>query len=69
MKQGWVCPECGAVMAPWVTACINCTGDERQLVPYEPTYVYPLCPHSYPLNWVIDTSTATGIDITMEESQ
>ena len=53
MKQGWVCPECGAVMAPWVTVCINCTGDGRRLVPYE--LVYPLRPHSYPLSTLYTT--------------
>lgn len=25
--QGWECPVCHAVMAPWKQGCINCTGN------------------------------------------
>lgn len=27
-KQGWECPKCKAVMAPWMYCCINCKGDK-----------------------------------------
>ena len=26
MQEGWQCPICKAVMAPWKPSCINCTG-------------------------------------------
>lgn len=25
-QQGWVCPKCGNVYAPWVKECCNCNG-------------------------------------------
>lgn len=27
IKYGWECPKCGAVMAPHVNVCINCSGN------------------------------------------
>lgn len=27
IKYGWQCPVCGAVMAPHVAVCINCSGN------------------------------------------
>ena len=24
INQGWMCPTCGRVYAPWVFSCINC---------------------------------------------
>ena len=27
MNQGWTCPKCGAVMAPFVPLCVNCKGN------------------------------------------
>lgn len=40
MKTGWVCPKCGAVYAPNVSACKKCTpiqkedrsGDNKELL-------------------------------------
>ena len=23
-NEGWVCPKCGSVMAPWMTHCVRC---------------------------------------------
>lgn len=29
--KGWECPKCGAVMAPFMTSCMNCTGHRDSL--------------------------------------
>ena len=26
VRYGWACPKCGAVMAPHVSTCVNCSG-------------------------------------------
>lgn len=28
IRYGWECPKCGAVMAPHVTVCVNCSGHQ-----------------------------------------
>ena len=30
-KQGWVCPKCGAALAPHVSACIFCQGHDKPI--------------------------------------
>lgn len=30
-QQGWVCPKCGAVMAPWQSYCVNCKGTNETI--------------------------------------
>ncbi len=32
--EGWRCPHCGAVMAPWQPSCINCTGKSQRPIEY-----------------------------------
>lgn len=27
IQKGWECPKCGAVMAPHVSCCVNCRGN------------------------------------------
>ena len=28
IKYGWECPKCGAVMAPHISVCVNCSGNQ-----------------------------------------
>ena len=32
IQYGWKCPICGAVMAPWQSVCINCSGINKPYV-------------------------------------
>lgn len=41
MNNGWICPKCGAVMAPWVVQCINCEGRFDR-------FTYASYPHQVP---------------------
>lgn len=34
VEYGWKCPSCGAVMAPWQSSCINCTGKNQRPIEY-----------------------------------
>lgn len=27
IQKGWECPKCGAVMAPHISCCVNCRGN------------------------------------------
>lgn len=27
-QQGWACPTCAAVMAPFMVSCVNCRGEK-----------------------------------------
>lgn len=27
VQEGWRCPQCGAVMSPWTSFCVNCRGN------------------------------------------
>lgn len=27
IQEGWRCPQCGAVMSPWTSFCVNCRGN------------------------------------------
>lgn len=35
-QQGWQCPICKTVMAPWQIKCINCSSNAQPLITYEP---------------------------------
>lgn len=32
-KQGWVCPKCGRVYAPFTPMCLYCGGEESVSIP------------------------------------
>lgn len=34
-QHGWVCPQCGAVMSPWTSVCVNCHGNTPQVTFYQ----------------------------------
>lgn len=37
LQQGWQCPKCGRILAPWVSVCM-CSTDER--IPWKPPIVW-----------------------------
>ena len=41
-EEGWICPKCGAVMAPWKPNCINCTGNEITITQIDPMLNFKL---------------------------
>lgn len=46
MNEGWMCPKCKAVMAPWASTCVNCSG--KVSLPYPNTTTWTpngiICP-------------------------
>lgn len=43
-RQGWECPKCGRVHAPFVSTCPYCVGDNPWR-PYAPQPYYPSLPY------------------------
>ena len=41
-QEGWVCPKCGAVMAPWKPSCINCIGNKITITQIDPRLNFKL---------------------------
>lgn len=41
MSEGWICPKCGSVYAPWVTECVRCGNHVH--IEYVPTITYKWC--------------------------
>ena len=56
VQYGWKCPVCGAVMAPWQNACVNCPGKTTTTINYEPI---PWWANPY-YKWNITCNTQTG---------
>lgn len=40
MDQGWLCPRCGKILAPWVKECDCSAGIVYPYQPYIPYYPY-----------------------------
>ena len=47
MQEGWICPKCGKVNAPWKDSC-DCKKVETIPV-FIPNYPYPIYPDYTPL--------------------
>jgi len=41
MNQGWTCPKCNRVFAPWVTECSYCNNFQQPFYPQQPFEPYP----------------------------
>ena len=41
MLEGWRCPQCGAVMSPFVRSCVNCIGKSLPVI-VQPNTTTPL---------------------------
>lgn len=44
--QGWECPKCGKVYAPWVASCTACVAAPAPRYPRPPTFPAPAKPYS-----------------------
>lgn len=53
MLQGWRCPQCGAVMAPFERSCINCTGHSIPVI-NAPTTASTTTPIVEPVPWWVE---------------
>lgn len=55
MNEGWKCPECGKVNAPWVQACdhVKVVAYPLYVLPQQPDVVTttPTVPGEFPPNW------------------
>lgn len=58
--NGWVCPKCGRVYAPWIDKCQYCGGSTY-------TYTPPTCPYQW---WCGHpyTNTITTDSVTLKTS-
>ena len=39
-QNGWICPKCGRVYAPWVQYCPNCISNTVYTTTTTPVWVY-----------------------------
>ena len=58
--QGWVCPKCGRVYAPWIDKCQYCGSITITCTP-------PTCPYTsgWSSDWINTTQTNTSITSNM----
>lgn len=57
-KNGWICPKCGRVYAPWVDKCQYCGGSTI-------TYTPPTCPYQWWCTNPYYTNTITADTVTL----
>lgn len=57
MNQGWLCPKCSKVYAPWVKECGSCNG--QMATRPQITWIPPTRWYRYP-----QTTTSTDVDST-----
>lgn len=65
-KEGWVCPKCGAVHAPWIPGC-DCYKQKQQPMINQPTY--ESAPYWTNPLWKAPVITCIGDDIHLTRSQ
>ena len=58
IQFGWKCPECGAVMAPWQSTCVNHHGNSNPQITNVPHTTTP------GISWVTCKADAPTITLT-----
>lgn len=66
ISQGWLCPRCGKINAPWMGQC-NCSGKPMEITCgsaekgiLSPGYYTTVTPASYPILYSTSTTPVTG---------